>query len=723
MKYLFNLLLILIICPSLQAQFAIDGNFNDWQVNPTIATKNVDSKVPLLEIGNDAERLYFHLRLAEEVKLYEASHSGNTYLKLYIDADNNPSTGLLKGPVGAELVLDLGSRSFYAYSSSGSSQQIYWPALGFKTLPTVTAQEHEFTVLRNSGQYSLSDTIVIVAEEIRSRELFPSEGKLEYIFTQSGASLATNLSFARPEKGQIRAMSYNLLHDGMTDLDRRESLGKIIASALPDVAILNENWNTTHSQAQYFLRNYVSNAVNWQVAVYGGGNILASRWPITESWTIEGGSNARHNASLVDLPESISRQDLLVISLHLPCCTNDGGRQQGVDAVAAFIRDAKTPGGAINLPDGTPILIGGDLNLVGYAQQLTTLLEGDIQDNHRFGADFSPDWDGSGLRVDEATQTHSRETISWYDEGSSFPPGKLDYIVYTDSRLNLLHSFVINTRNMDEIALTEAGLYSTDSYGSDHLPVVADFSVLPEDLSIPSVPTEVSICNSEEIPAIEAQGENISWYSDRALSQKVAAGNTYTPEMNEPGWYSYWLTQTLAGQESGAARVDFLLKPNPELSIPDYGTVYTSDDNFLLEGYPSGGQWYEGTNPISNIFEPTNTSPGNYLLSYEYEAPNGCRQSQDVSITVEQEPLGNAADEFDDRIIYPNPARDIVNIQFEVPTQGTACIISADGKILSVRGFRQLSHWEVPVNFLAKGLYILEINQDSKTQRIRLVRN
>ena len=83
--------------------------------------------------------------------------------------------------------------------------------------------------------------------------------------------------------------------------------------------------------------------------------------------------------------------DLLFTNAHLSCCGNDAGRQNQVDQYISFILDAKTAGGAIDLPANTPFIYGGDLNLVGFSQQLTTLITGDIQDTGTWGAGGAPD--------------------------------------------------------------------------------------------------------------------------------------------------------------------------------------------------------------------------------------------------------------------------------------------------------------------------------------------
>ena len=88
---------------------------------------------------------------------------------------------------------------------------------------------------------------------------------------------------------------------------------------------------------------------------------------------------------------------MLCINAHMPCCDNDDGRQWESDAVVAFVRDAYLPGGTLTLNVDVPVLICGDLNMVGLAQQVETLVTGDIVHNDWYGDDASPDPDGTDL--------------------------------------------------------------------------------------------------------------------------------------------------------------------------------------------------------------------------------------------------------------------------------------------------------------------------------------
>lgn len=77
-----------------------------------------------------------------------------------------------------------------------------------------------------------------------------------------------------------------------------------------------------------------------------------------------------------------------------------------------WLRGARNPGGPVELRPRTPIVVAGDFNMVGSLRPLTTLLEGDIVDEARFGPDFRPDWDGTGL-ADPKPVHNGTGTVTW----------------------------------------------------------------------------------------------------------------------------------------------------------------------------------------------------------------------------------------------------------------------------------------------------------------------
>ncbi len=134
------------------------------------------------------------------------------------------------------------------------------------------------------------------------------------------------------------------------------------------------------------------------------------------------------------------------------------------------------PGGATNaIADDTPILIAGDLNLVGDRQPLETLLTGEIV-HRELGDSTAPDWDGSPLADLQPLHTDLPMVFTWFRESrGAYSPGRLDFIVYSDSVLRATRGYVLFTQAMSDPSLAANGLERRDTCVSDHLPVVGDF--------------------------------------------------------------------------------------------------------------------------------------------------------------------------------------------------------------------------------------------------------
>jgi endonuclease/exonuclease/phosphatase family metal-dependent hydrolase len=238
----------------------------------------------------------------------------------------------------------------------------------------------------------------------------------------------------------------------------------------------NECFSSSATQVRNAI-NQMLPGTNWNTVKLDDGNVTVSKYPILQSWLVY--PSHRITASLINLPEWFEK-DLLVINSHLKCCggqTNDDKRQLEVDATVAFILDAKTPGGVINLPLETPFVILGDMNFVGDRQQLITLLTGEIINTPLFGNGGPPDWDNTNLEDLLSRQTDKRTAYTWRDDPGSFPPGRLDYQIYSNSVINVEKDFVIQTEVMNTSRLNQYGLQLLDTRtASDHFPKVADIS-------------------------------------------------------------------------------------------------------------------------------------------------------------------------------------------------------------------------------------------------------
>ena len=267
-------------------------------------------------------------------------------------------------------------------------------------------------------------------------------------------------------------LSYNVLTNGLFDAFRGPPMSRLIQAIAPDIIGFQEIYDYGSLEVAAKIESILPSGPNeqWYHAKEGPDIITISKYPIIESFPID-----NNGAFLLDL-EAVTGGQLLFINAHTPCCGNNTERQLEIDAIMAFIRNSKNGIGPLQLEENTPIVIVGDMNLVGYSQQLKTLLTGDIVNNDFYGPEFEPDWDGSELEDSRPFTTDSPDNFTWFREQSSFGPGRLDFIVYTGSVMELMNNYTLFTRKLPQDSLDTFNLFEEDAIiASDHLPVVSDF--------------------------------------------------------------------------------------------------------------------------------------------------------------------------------------------------------------------------------------------------------
>jgi len=463
------LALALSSCAALSAPKAVDGLTDDWTGRPACVDPAGDGSgvdVRAVWIRGDSERLTLRLELQHEIGL----QAGNA-LTLLIDGDADPATGAAADGVGAELVWTFGEREG-ALCRRGE-RTVDQSDVGLIQAPTVTSDEFEISFLR----YAVDGTpiapgptvaVVVIDAGGPNGDRAPDEGPLS-VALGDAVPPGRPVRLDRDSPDDVRVLTWNVLFDGL--FKRPAPFLRVLRAIDPDVICFQEIWSHTARQAA----DQVSLALpgsTWYGESTSEG-IIVSRYPLVDASPID---EAGNYWALVDLPDDRYGVDLSVVSAHPPCCENESGRQRELDGIAAWLRDLAEPGER-EIPPGTPTVVAGDMNLVGGSRQLRTLLAGEIVDERGFGPSRAPDWDGTPLADTWPRLAGGWDVFTWRDERSSFAPGKLDYIVYSDSVLRLGNAFVLATEKLPAEALEAYGLRPADTLdASDHLPVVADFT-------------------------------------------------------------------------------------------------------------------------------------------------------------------------------------------------------------------------------------------------------
>ncbi len=477
MKYFITIALVFMATLSFsqRVSIVIDGNTNEWQESYPMVTDadsdGGDVELTSLTASNDAEFLYLKFTLKEEILLNDHNR-----LWMYLDTDADASTGYNVNGIGAELRWQFGDRNGFF-----GDEKIYHNDFDFVALPTITSDTFELRISRSAlpdGNTPLfpGNTIRVAFEDQQSGDLVPDEGSFfEYTFTEDINDFQPR-SLLRATSSDIRVMSYNVLHDGIIKPERKPYFRRVITAASPDVVVLNECWDATASEVKAIFNEFIplSGNASWNALKKDDGNVLVSRYPFIDSWAIH--HDMRLTAALVDLPDAKFSNDFMVVGAHFRCCGANDERQREADAFIEFILDAKQEGGAVTIPENTPFFLAGDLNLVGYSQQLTTLLTGEIK-NEAFGNGGMPDWDNTPLL--DVVSPHSDEpvAVTWRNNRSSYWPGRLDFTIVSNSVSKVVNSFILETTHMPQERLNAYNLEANDTReASDHLPKITDLA-------------------------------------------------------------------------------------------------------------------------------------------------------------------------------------------------------------------------------------------------------
>ncbi len=483
----------------------VDGRFEDWQnVAPILTDPSGDHAGSAVDfqrvwITNDDTFLYIRV----EIGTVRNIQTVEGRVRFFFDLDRNPGTGWSINGIGSDFAILYPERAAVKQAAGTFYVSgIDHADISLESGPTVGSDQFEFRIARDavfpdSGQPIFAqESFDILLEgwtigEQNDECNYAAGSPIEYA-PDSGAATYTfqtcqprDTGFDPIEKADsryIRFVSYNVLWDGL--FSRPDPFRRQLQAIDPDIVCFQEigSHNATETAAQ--LNQWLPLSTGSWYAYMSSDNVLCSKWPLSlqRGETVPSGEDGQAMA-LVNLPDDTYACDLYVINGHYKCCgcmgsSEDARRQKRADANIAWLSDARSPGGWITLPQNTPFLLCGDWNMVGGPQPLDTQITGNIIDESSFGTDSLPDWDGTALTDALPKHLGNRFAYTWRSDSGSFPPGRLDFILYADSVMEARRSFVLWTPDLPGEFLSQHGLLASDTTdASDHAPLVVDFAL------------------------------------------------------------------------------------------------------------------------------------------------------------------------------------------------------------------------------------------------------
>ena len=302
----------------------------------------------------------------------------------------------------------------------------------------------------------------------------------------------------------LRVVTWNVSDENFRD--RPEAFRRVLAALSPDVMLLDEVYaEVTQAELVHFgerLAGEEGPGWDWWLATSGGRQrtVVGARGlglrgeadlarvdhepGALEGWLREVGdapeaprmpppsrlarAEADGGLSATGAWVTVDGRDILFVPVDLQSAGYDGSPRDRLRELQARTLNRALASVLASRPDAG-LVIGGDLNLVGSARPLARLRSG-------LGSG------GNDLGVARLPRLRDRSLVTWRTtrEGDPFSPGRLDYVLYRESVLQVERAFVFDAADLSPGALQLLGVREPDTLESDHLPLVVDFRVRQE---------------------------------------------------------------------------------------------------------------------------------------------------------------------------------------------------------------------------------------------------
>lgn len=485
----------------------LDGLFGEWPEAAHVVDDAPDAPGAAVDILSvmaldEAPWLYLMLDVGNEVTLQALPGT----LHLLIDTDGSSRTGdTVSGMDGVDLVVDLAQTAtpvvpgrgtgfaLRAVESDGTVRDVERYALGLTVAPTWSAPRFELRLSRlgGDGVAPFGSRIRLSAVYAQGDSTVDETGIGTYSFRTSAAAPTPPDATARlaRDDGTLRVAQWNV---SSGSFDRHTAdFARVLAAVEPDVLLLDElpgDIDSARVEA-LFAQEPLSRLGDWSFALgrTGAGERAAVAARDRPLRTDDRLLSFRHPPGALDRLAQAATDEAFRARLALEA-------ERGISAAGAWVdtgarevlfiaTDLRSRGWNGSPEDDQrtlqataiheavsselrshagPVVIGGDLNMVGSRRPLFALVRG-------------LDVDDSDLLPVDAERLGERTLATWRNPNDLFTPGRLDFLLVPDAASDVVSSFVFATDDLDEATLARLGLERALSTRlSDHLPTVAD---------------------------------------------------------------------------------------------------------------------------------------------------------------------------------------------------------------------------------------------------------
>lgn len=490
----------------------LDGEFGDWAGVPALVTDPADAAAESpADLGrlwatDDPEWMYLSVEVGPEVNVQAMAGE----LHLVIDADGDAATGGSRwGMDGAEFEIVMSrmdspqpggfGAGFGVRTIEDDSIGPLGSAYGLRiaALPTYASDRFELRIARAGqpdgfGRFGASIRGTLAA--VREGRVLDRTDVWSYSFASASGTAGVEPDISPlldPPSGSFRVAAWNVSEGSFRSPANH---ARILAAVRPDVVLLDEVHGdaTLDDLAAFFAEPGLAALGEWDFVLSRGGgrqktvvaarnrsvrqeprmvevryapgdlDSLRARVPAAAHPLLDAEAD-RHMSATGGWIE-IDGVETLFVPLDLQSAGYADSPQDRLRVVQArtLVRHVREAIGGADGP--TPVVIGGDLNLVGSVDPLFVLSDG-------------LDTDGSDLSRAALDRLGEGSRTTWRDvRHGPFAPGLLDMTLYSDDVLEQVGGFVFATDDLTEGQLARLELErGLSAAASDHLVLVTDF--------------------------------------------------------------------------------------------------------------------------------------------------------------------------------------------------------------------------------------------------------
>jgi PKD repeat protein len=286
----------------------------------------------------------------------------------------------------------------------------------------------------------------------------------------------------------------------------------------------------------------------------------------------------------------------------------------------------------------------------------------------------------------------------------TFTPSTVTFLSFTNS----------NAQN-PVVRFNDPGLYTielivSDQNTSDTITKVDYIDASPASgMTVVATATPGEVCAGEMVqlntfPTGGGGSYTYSWSSDPEGFSSTLADPVDYPEES-----TTYYVEVVSGTDTAYADTYVTVNPLPEITLGDWPDYLCNVDvpPIQLTALPEGGT-YSGTGiNNSGIFISSTANIGWNVITYTYEDPDGCENSAQDSIYVDDcVGLDEWVADEESVNIYPNPARGAFTLESEETIEKIE-IIDQSGKMVMMRKINDKSTWISALR--AKGFYFVRV--------------